>query len=134
MSRYIKSEQLFFVRHFLMLAPGRDRSSSSGRCRSRQFIKQRNLSGGAIAMGSSRSSQRLVDASEEFGSLTAQEIEGTGFDQTFEHLAIGDARAQTPAKIIERSKVPSPFPFADRQFHGAFTHMLDRGQTVAAGA
>src|SRR5437879_7614011 len=127
----IKTKQFLFVRKLLVVAPRRDRSLSCRCCRSYRFIEQRNLSGGTIAMCRGRRRERLVDTSEKFRAITPEEIERAHLDQTLEHISIGDASSASSTKIFQRSELPSSLPFLDGHFHGAFTDMLDRGETVA---
>src|SRR5437762_4742209 len=115
-----------------MLAPWGDRSCSRGRRRG-CLIEQRNLTSNAVPLGGGGCSQRLIDASKKFGAIAAKKIKGAAFDQALQHFAIGDARIQTAAKILQRNEVPSPFALANGGFHRAFADVFDRGKTVTNG-
>src|ERR1700719_303924 len=99
MSADIKTEQLLFIRKFLVVAPWCDCPRPTSERRRRDFVEQRNLSRGAIAMCHRRSTQRFVDTGEKVGAVPLQEIECPRFDQTLEHFLIRDPRAEPSAEI-----------------------------------
>ena len=131
MSGDIETEQLLFVGKLFVIAPRRDRSSSCRCYRRGDFIEQRDLACGPIAMRGRGRDERLIDAGKKFRALATKKIERAGFNQTLEHFSICDAGAKSPAKILQRSEISAALPFADRHLHRALADMLDRGQSIS---
>src|SRR5262249_16627427 len=130
MAADIKSQQLFFVGKFFVVAPGRNNALS--RCRSVGFvIEQANLSNGAIALRRASARERFVDDSVKFSALTAEKIERAGFDQTLQHFAIGVSRSDSSTKIFQRRVIPCSLPFFNRHLHCHFANVLDCRESVS---
>ena len=70
---------------------------------------------------------------KKFGAISARKIKSAGLDEAFQHLAIGHARIEPRAEILQRSEIASLFAFANYRFHCAFADVFDRGEAVTNG-
>ena len=111
----IKAEQLFFVRHLLVLGPGNDSMRRRLRRRRRHVVEERDLAAGPVPVRRRRGRQRFIDAGEQFRAFAPEEIERAALHQAFQDLAIGDARIEPPAEILQRSEFPPRLPLPDRR-------------------
>ena len=84
-----------------MTAPRRDRSSSCRCYRRGDFIEQRDLACGSIAMRGRRRDERFIDAGKKFRALATKKIERSGFNQALKHFSICEARAKSLAEIFQ---------------------------------
>src|SRR5437660_1077953 len=109
MSRDIETEQLLFVGKLFVIAPRRDRSSSCQCYRRGDFIEQRDLACGPIAMRGRGRDERFIDAGKKFRALAIKKIERAGFNQTLEHFSICDPGAKSPANFSSKSKIAFAF-------------------------
>ena len=57
--------------------------------------------------------QRFIDAGEEFRAIAPRKIKRAGLDEAFQHLAIGNARIEPRAKILQRSELAALFALAN---------------------
>ena len=133
MAADVKSEKLFLIGKFLVFAPRFDRLSPGCCGRVRVLIKERDLSGQPVALESRRGCKRIVDQGEEFRAITSGEIKRAGPDEAFQHLAIGHARIEPAAEVLQRSKLAALLALADGHGHRCFTDVFDRCEAVTNG-
>src|SRR4051794_24248430 len=130
MAADVKSEKLFFVREFFMLGPRLDWLPSHCRGSVRLLIEKRNLPGGPIPLRYCRCVQRFIDACEELRAIALRKIKRAGFNEVFQHFAIGDARIEPRTKILERAKFAVSISLVNGDSHGCFADILDRSQSI----
>src|SRR5438876_12075530 len=99
MSRDVETEQLLFVGKLFVIAPRRDRSSSCRCYRRGDFIEQRDLACGPIAMRGRGREERLIDAGETLRALAAKTLADARLHQTFEHFLTCRAGAKSSETI-----------------------------------
>src|SRR4030095_9590907 len=108
MAADVKPEKLFLVGELFMLVPRSDQlRPRRGGC-VRLFIEERNLPGNPIALESRRRCRRIFDTGKEFRAIAPGEIKRAGLDEAFQHFAIGYARIEPAAEILQRRKL-APF-------------------------
>ena len=79
MSAHVKSEELFFVGKFFVIAPRRDHAPP--RCGGMSFVvEQRDLADGAITLCGRSAGKRLVNARKKFRAIAAHKIKCAGLD------------------------------------------------------
>src|SRR5262245_33913023 len=130
MTADIKSEEVFFVGKLFMLIPRPDRLPP--RCCGcvRLLIEKRNLSGCPIALRYCRRVERLIDAREQLRAISARKIKRARLYETFQHLAIGEARIEPRTKILERSELAALLSLPDSDCHRCLANILDRSEAV----
>src|SRR5881275_2577275 len=129
MSAHIKTEKLFFVRKFFVVAPSRRRALPR-RCGSRCLIEQRNLPSQPVPLRCNRRAHCVFDAAKQFGAVPANKIKRARLYQALQHLAVSDAWVESTAEILQRNEVASLFAFANDTFHGGFADVFDGGKTI----
>ena len=97
----IKTKQLFFEGHFLPIGPWRYHSLA----RIWEFVgpvpEKGNLAGDAIAMSRDGGRERIIDTGNELGAFAIEEVKSARFDETLQHLSIGDSRIEPTTKILQ---------------------------------
>src|SRR5450755_4380748 len=99
MTSDVEAEQFFLEGQFLALRPLRILAISAGDGRMREISEKRNLAGGAIPMRRGRGGECFLDTGEKLGAIATEKIEGAGFDETLNDLAVSEARIEPAAKI-----------------------------------
>src|SRR6266478_9982727 len=133
MTADVKPEKLLLVRKFLVIVPRCDRLPPRCCGSMRLLIEERDLSGHPIALESRRRCKRIFDTGEEFRAITPGEIKRACLDEAFQHLAIGHARIEPAAEILQRSKLAALLALADGHAHRCFTDVFDRCEAVTNG-
>src|SRR6266480_7282512 len=130
MTADVKPEKLLLVRKFLVIVPRCDRLPPRCCGSMRLLIEERNLSGHPIALESRRGCKRIFDTGEEFRAIPPGEIKRACLDEAFQHFAIGYARIEPAAEILQRRKLAAFVALANGPRHGCLTDIFDRGKAV----
>ncbi len=102
MAADVKPEKLLLVGEFFMLVPRSDRLPPRCRGSVRLLIEERNLPGHPIALREPpRTFKRIFDAREELRAIPPGKIKRARLDEAFQHFAIGHARIEPAAEILQ---------------------------------